>query len=265
MVVLILLMLASPSLAQVAVVDGKTYSVEEFRRNLEALPDSQMKMIKESTSYRLRFLNHMINNDLLAKEAEKSKVHETDKFKKKLAIARRDLLANEYIERSIRSRTSDNELEAYFKKNSLRFSDEEVRASHILFKHEDKSKAENVLKEVLAGGDFASRAKKYSIGPSGPKGGDLSFFRKGRMVPAFDKVVFSLPKGKVHDKLVETQFGWHIVKVTDIRGGKAPTFKQKKDVVKGVRREEIRKELINELRTKAKVRVFDELVESAKI
>jgi peptidyl-prolyl cis-trans isomerase D len=98
---------------------------------------------------------------------------------------------------------------------------EQIRASHILLKTEGKSdadvraKAEGILKEVKAGGDFAALAKKYSEDDSNAQqGGDLDYFSRGRMVPEFEAAAFALAPGEV-SSVVKTQFGYHIIKVTD--------------------------------------------------
>ena len=98
---------------------------------------------------------------------------------------------------------------------------EQIRASHILLKTEGKNeaevkaKAESALKEAKAGGDFAALAKKYSEDDSNaPQGGDLDYFSRGRMVPEFETAAFALAPGEISD-LVKTQFGFHIIKVTD--------------------------------------------------
>jgi len=98
---------------------------------------------------------------------------------------------------------------------------EQIRASHILLKTEGKNdadvkaKAESVLKEVKAGGDFAALAKKYSEDDTNAaQGGDLDYFGRGRMVAEFENAAFNLKPGEVSD-LVKTQFGYHIIKVTD--------------------------------------------------
>ncbi|RKF21547.1 peptidylprolyl isomerase [Alginatibacterium sediminis] len=81
-------------------------------------------------------------------------------------------------------------------------------ALHILVK--DKEKADDLLQQIEKGADFQALAKKHSTCPSGRKGGDLGEFRRGQMVPAFDKVCF---EGEIlKPSLVKTQFGWHIVK-----------------------------------------------------
>ncbi|HEX3703888.1 MAG TPA: peptidyl-prolyl cis-trans isomerase [Vicinamibacterales bacterium] len=107
---------------------------------------------------------------------------------------------------------------------------EQVRASHILFKTDGKddaavkAKAEDVLKQAKAGADFAELAKKYSEDESSAKnGGDLDYFSKGRMVPEFDEVAFTLPPGQISD-LVKTQFGYHIIKVVDKKAAATKTL-----------------------------------------
>lgn len=89
----------------------------------------------------------------------------------------------------------------------------EVRASHILVG--SREQAERIVKELDAGGSFAELAAEHSKCPSKNKGGDLGFFKRGRMVPEFDRFCFSHKKGETG--LVKTQFGWHVVKVIDVR------------------------------------------------
>jgi peptidyl-prolyl cis-trans isomerase C len=87
----------------------------------------------------------------------------------------------------------------------------QVRASHILVKTEDQ--ANDVMKRVSGGEDFAALAKRFSKCPSGNKGGDLGWFGKGMMVPEFEKAAFEADEGKVVGP-VKTQFGYHLIKVT---------------------------------------------------
>lgn len=109
---------------------------------------------------------------------------------------------------------------------------EQVRASHILLKtagkkeEEVKAKAEQVLKELKAGGDFGALAKKYSEDEASAKlGGDLDFFSKGKMVPEFDEAAFKLQPGEMSD-VVKTQYGFQIVKVTDKKAASTRTLDQ---------------------------------------
>jgi peptidyl-prolyl cis-trans isomerase D len=109
-------------------------------------------------------------------------------------------------------------------------SPEQVRASHILLKTEGKddaavkAKAEDVLKQARGGADFAALAKKYSEDEgSGKNGGDLDYFGKGKMVPEFDQVVFTMQPQQISD-LVKTQFGYHIIKLFDKKPAKVSTL-----------------------------------------
>lgn len=90
----------------------------------------------------------------------------------------------------------------------------EVRASHILVK--TQMEAQKVSGKLASGSDFANLAKKFSECPSGRNGGDLGFFGKGRMVKPFEDAAFSLEIGEISQP-VETQFGYHIIMVTDKR------------------------------------------------
>ena len=89
-----------------------------------------------------------------------------------------------------------------------------IRASHILVKTEEEAK--KLLEEIKNGADFAKLASEHSMCPSGRDGGDLRFFGRGMMVKPFEYAAFALKKGEVSEP-VETQFGWHLIKLTDIK------------------------------------------------
>lgn len=89
---------------------------------------------------------------------------------------------------------------------------DEVRASHILVKTEDE--ANKVYDEIVAGKDFATAAAEYSQCPSAANGGDLGFFSRGMMVKPFEEAAFALEKN-ILSKPVQTQYGWHLIIVTD--------------------------------------------------
>lgn len=127
------------------------------------------------------------------------------------------------------SNISDKDVEKYYNENKEKFN--EVKASHILIKNtdendkklddaklkENKKLAEDVLKKALEGVSFEELAKKYSEDTSAQSGGDLGFFGKGQMVSEFEEAAFKLNKGEINPKLVETKYGYHIIKKTDER------------------------------------------------
>jgi len=145
--------------------------------------------------------------------------------------ARVDLSVNKLMDTEVATLPgpSDADAKGFYEKNPDNFKEQEsVRASHILIRVDEKADAaakqkaraeiESVLKQVKAGGDFAKLAQEHSQDGSAAQGGDLNYFNKGQMVPAFDKVAFELKPGQVSD-LVKTQYGFHIIKVVDKQAG----------------------------------------------
>ncbi len=135
----------------------------------------------------------------------------------------------------------EQEIRQYYENNIDRFIEGgEIRASHILKQiepedgPEQRDAKQRELKEILekarAGEDFSSLAKEYSEGPSGPDGGNLGYFSRGQMVPQFEAAAFSLEKGQISD-IVETQFGYHIIKLMDKKEAVQQNFLTVKDEV----------------------------------
>ncbi len=183
---------------------------------------------------------------------------------------RRDLLNAKTIEAEVAPRlaVTDQDLDTFYQANPDQFKEPEtVRASHILFgvakdaapaaKQATRTEAEGVLKRVKAGEDFATLAKQYSKDPgSAAVGGDLNFFPKGQMVPAFDAAAFALKPGEVSE-LVETEFGYHIIKMTERRSGRVVPLAEVKDRLSEFLKQRKQQELVQQylLSLKAKYRV----------
>tara|TARA_B100001094_G_C18177730_1_gene798877 strand:+ start:881 stop:1699 length:819 start_codon:yes stop_codon:yes gene_type:complete len=260
-----LVFLSFETFAQIAMVNGRVMRVEDLKNSLQTLSNSQRKVIESNQSYKVKYVNHLINNELMAAEAEKIGLDKTASFKNKLEAAKRDLLAQEYLMSRLAEATGDQALRKYFYSHRDKFSNLEVRVAHILFKTDDKLKAKQVLKDALSGTGFDVLAKKHSIGPSASKGGDLGFVGKGMLVPELETVAFSAAKGKVYPRLLHSSFGWHILKVIERKGKDKAAFAEKREMVRGLRKEEVKNELVLGLRKKAGVRVFDEVLRSANL
>jgi peptidyl-prolyl cis-trans isomerase D len=149
---------------------------------------------------------------------------------------------------------SDGELEAYYRQNLNRYSSPEQRsARHILLKtaegesedvlSEKYQRAEEVLDMARSGEDFAELAMQFSEGPTGPKGGDLGTFSRGRMVKSFEDAVFSLSEGEISD-VVETQFGFHIIKLEKIEPARTKTLDEVKDSIVATLQKQKSKDLV---------------------
>jgi peptidyl-prolyl cis-trans isomerase C len=159
----------------------------------------------------------------------------------------------------------------FFDENKPRFRQEDsVHASHILIrtpenadaatKAKARAQADDLLAQIKKGGDFGELAKKYSQDPgSAPKGGDLGFFSKGQMVPAFEQAAFGLKPGQTSG-VVETPFGFHIIRVSEAKAGRDLTYDEVKgqidDYLKQQLREKKSQEFVDQLKAKGKVQIF---------
>jgi peptidyl-prolyl cis-trans isomerase C len=189
------------------------------------------------------------------------------------ADARRDMSIARLIDAEIAPRiaVTPAQVEDFYKSNPDKFQQSErVRASHILIRTEEnadagtkaqaKTKAQQILKDVKAGKDFAALARQHSQDPgSAVNGGDLGFFQQGQMVGPFNDAAFSLKPGATSD-LVETQFGYHIIRVAEKQAGRTvPLEEAKPDIeefLKRQNRESETESFVKALRAKGKVEIL---------
>jgi peptidyl-prolyl cis-trans isomerase C len=150
----------------------------------------------------------------------------------------RALVAAEVIEGIAMDAVTDEALQAaYDAKYSEAGGETEFNANHILVESEDEAKA--IIEEINGGADFEEVAKEKSTGPSGPNGGALGWFGPGMMVPEFEAAVMDLEAGAISAAPVQTQFGWHVIKLNETREKAAPTL------------DEVREELAGQIQTAA--------------
>lgn len=150
---------------------------------------------------------------------------------------RRGFLAGEAMRILAESAVTDEALQTLYDERFANIDPaQEFSAAHILVETEDEAKA--LLDELNGGADFATLAQEKSTGPSGPNGGDLGWFEKGMMVAPFEEAILAMKPGDLSGP-VQTQFGWHVIKLNDVRQKEAPTL------------EEVRAELEQEVQQKA--------------
>lgn len=161
-----------------------------------------------------QLLNELINQKLLLLDAIDKKFDEEAEFQEELEKLRENLLTQYAVKRVIDTASiSDEEAKEFYESNPELFvTPGQIRASHILVEEEDL--ANKLYDDIVAGGDFALIAADNSTCPSAAAGGDLNYFSEGQMVPEFEEVAFALELDQV-SKPVKTQFGYHIVKLTD--------------------------------------------------
>ncbi len=130
-----------------------------------------------------------------------------------------------------------------------------MRARHILVETEAEALA--VIDELRKQkADFAELARKKSTGPSGKKGGDLGFFKRGAMVKAFAAAAFALKPGEITGKPVKTQFGWHVIKLVERRARSAPSFADSRDKLRDELTQRVIAEAVGSLRGNAAIQTF---------
>jgi peptidyl-prolyl cis-trans isomerase C len=138
---------------------------------------------------------------------------------------RRILTASQMIDEITTEATSEDKLQAYY---DARYQSvdlgREYNASHILVESEEEAK--DLIFKLSDGADFAALAQEFSTGPSGPNGGALGWFGQGQMVAPFEQAVMSLTLGEVSPLPVQTQFGWHVIILNDMRAVQAPAFEE---------------------------------------
>ena len=232
-----------------ATVDGQPVRLGDAALVYSTLPDQMRQATDEQVLEAIT--EQLISETLLRKEAEDAKLSEDPAVKARVDAAIRSTLAEAYIARELRQRVTDEKVRAeYDSAISSMPEAEEIRARHILV--ETKEEADDVVSALEGGADFAELAAERSTGPSGAQGGDLGYFGQGDMVPAFEAAAFELEPGAVSEP-VETQFGWHVIKLEDRRNRQPPPF----EAVEGQLRQQMvaqaAQEIIEEARAGAEI------------
>ncbi len=205
---------------------------------------------------RAALLSALIEIRLLSSEAEKQELDKSDDFARRMAFLRQQALHAVYIDKVVNSAVSDDDVRAnYDKQVADAPAVNEVHARHILVK--TKEEAEAIIKQLGEGGNFEEIAKEKSQDGAAANGGDLGYFTEGQMVPEFEKAALALNPGEYSKEPVQTQFGFHVIKVEDKRAKQPPAFDAVKDRVRSVLVREKYIEQVSALRDTAKIEVKD--------
>ena len=192
-------------------------------------------------------LKQLIQQTILS---QKVNIH-SDRIKYALENQTRAFLSTELVGNLSETEVIESEIESLYVKFSTDIErKKEYNASHILV--ETETEAEELLLRLKSGADFSELAKTYSTGPSGAQGGNLGWFGQGAMVPTFENAVIKLKIDELSVP-VQTQFGWHLIKLNDVRKTPVPTI------------EEVRKELITEIKKKKIDFEMSKIIDSADV
>jgi peptidyl-prolyl cis-trans isomerase C len=229
----------------VAKIGDRKITLSEFNKILGYLDSEKQKLVEKNQQFKENLLQQYIQGIVISNLAKKEGFDKNPELKEQLEMIKDNYIAIEYLKKEVTNKVevSEGDIKAYYESHKDEFKmPEMVRARHILIKTDPsasdndnkkaREKAEDILKKIKAGEDFAKLAADLSDDPgSKTKGGDLGFFPKGIMVKSFEDVAFSLKPGEVSG-IVETQFGYHIIKVEEKKEAGMEPFDTAKEKIK---------------------------------
>jgi peptidyl-prolyl cis-trans isomerase C len=226
------------------------YAEAEIGNDLGSIPADQRRRV---------LIEYLIENNLFADAGEAAKLGAGPAFDERMMYWQRRALRDAYFERIVKDSVSEADArKLYDAQVAAAKPQEEVRARHILVKTENEAK--EIFEKIAHGEDFARMAKQHSLDPgSKDEGGDLGFFARGQMVPVFEETAFKLKKGDMSQP-VQSQFGWHIIKLEDRRQRGAPPFEQIKERIIASLIHRKAQEIGRSLREKAKLEFVDPML-----
>ena len=244
-------LLAVPALAQnLAVVNGKpvpSSRVNALKQQVEAsgrpVTPEVLAQIKEE----------LIAREIFMQEARKQGLDATDDYKTQLELARQTILIRQlFANFQKKNPVTDADVKAEYDKFAAANGGKEYRARHILVEKEDEAKA--LIADIKKGGNFEELAKKASKDPgSGANGGDLDWAAAASYVPEFSAAMTKLEKGQMTDAPVKTQFGFHIIRVDDVREAQLPKMEEVKPQIMQQLQQQKLSAFQDGLRSKAKI------------
>jgi peptidyl-prolyl cis-trans isomerase C len=191
--------------------------------------------------------------EVLVQEAMRRQLDKTDLYKLQMEAFKRQLavkmLAQDY---SVKHPVPDAKVQQVYDENVKRMGDKEYKARHILVK--SKEEAEGIIKSINDGKSFETLAAEKSLDPSGKKGGDLGWFNRGTMVKPFADAVAKMKKGQMTENPVQSRFGWHVIRLDDIRDIKVPAMAQVKPQLVANMRQQQFQDFAKSLMDKAKIK-----------
>lgn len=200
-----------------AKVNNHIISAQDVLNAVNTLPEN-VKTKPLSEIYP-RIINELINKHLITKRAYNEKLDLDQNVLNLIQKNKDSILAKYWLNNYIKNETSEENIKNFYNEYVKSFKEyTEVNASHILVK--TKKEAVSIINKLKKKSQFSELAKTFSIGPSGKNGGNLGWFGPGQMVKEFEKAAFLIEKGNISQKPIKTKFGFHVIRVNDIRNAK---------------------------------------------
>ena len=230
--------------------------------NGKAIPKERAEVLKQQVERSGRQVTadmegqikeEVIAREIFMQEAQKRGLESSADYKTQMELARQTILIRElFADQQKNNPVTDAEIQAEYDKFVASNAGKEYKASHILVEKEEEAKA--IIASLKKSGKFEEIAKKQSKDPgSGAKGGDLDWANPSGYVPEFTEAMIKLEKGKFTQTPVKSQFGWHVIRLDDVREAKLPKLEEVKPQVAQQLQQQKLAKFQEELRTKAKV------------
>jgi peptidyl-prolyl cis-trans isomerase C len=238
----------------VARVNGSEIRRSDVMRTIANLPPQVQQMPVQMIYPAI--IDQIVNGKLVAQAGYAQNLQNDPTAAERLKRAEERIVQELYLSRAVEQRITDDKLqEAYKRYKEENPPQDEVKASHILVESEDQAK--QIIDQIKKGGKFADLAKEKSTDKgSGQQGGDLGYFTKDQMVEPFAEAAFAMEPGDVSQTPVQSQFGWHVIKVEDKRKTAPPSFDEVKDQLRSQISDDIIGNVVDDLRKDAKVERF---------
>jgi peptidyl-prolyl cis-trans isomerase C len=234
----------------VAIVNGKAVPKARVDALMQQVVRSGRQVTPEMEG---QIKEEVIAREVFMQEAQSRGLDATDDFRTQIELARQTILIRElFTDYQKKNPITDAEVKAEYDKFAANNSGKEYKARHILVEKEDQAKA--IIAQLKKGAKFDEIAKKSSKDPgSGAKGGDLDWANPGNYVKEFSEALMALAKGKMTETPVKTQFGYHIIRLDDVRDAKLPAFDEVKPQISQQLLQQKMSKFQEELRGKAKI------------
>jgi peptidyl-prolyl cis-trans isomerase C len=228
--------------------DDLLIAAQEFGDQIARLPPDRQKSA---------LLDVIIDIRLLSKAAASAGLDKGDEVARRLEFARARTLRNEYLKAKVFEAVTEAAVKKRFDQELATFvPGDQLHLRHILVKTEDEAKA--VIADLGKGGDFAAIAAEKSLDPgSGKQGGDLGFVAKGATVKPFEDAAFKLEVGEITREPVQSEYGWHVIKLEEKRKQPPPTFEAEGERLRQLMIRETFSREIEALRKAAKLEIVD--------
>lgn len=238
----------------VARVNGKEFKRSDVLGLLQQL-DPQVQQMPLQMIYP-QLVEQLVQSQLVTEAGYKAKLQDSAEVKKRLKQAEENFVQQAWLKGEIDKKLTQDKLKAAFDKWTKEHPpQDEVKASHILVK--TKEEADSIIKQLKGGADFAKLAAEKGTDGTKETGGDLGYFVKDQMVKPFADAAFAMKPGEVSQTPVQTDFGFHVIKVADKRKQTPPTFDQAAPQLRPAVAQEIAEELVKGLEKTAKVEMFN--------